>query len=363
MPHRQSVTLIDPLDGTWLSALERAVQDVYARPQYVIADARRLDAEPVGCLVNDGERSFLLPLLLRRVCHDDGACYATFRDATSPYGYPGVMLSAAASASEGFADACFQATLEALREIEVCALFVRLHPLLNAPVMAQLQRYAVTQNGLTVSIDLEQSETLMWAAMSKGHTNAINRARRAGFEIEISPAHRRIHDLVPVYAETMERLGAVSSYRFGPDHFERLAELDEAFVAVAIADGEIAGGYLFFESHGIIQMHLGGPRTQYMKPSPSHLLIYSVAVWGRARGNTVVHLGGGVGGSVDDSLFGFKAGFSPRRHAYATLRLIADQERYSAVTRMRALCLGTTPDELVNSGFFPAYRAALPSVG
>jgi lipid II:glycine glycyltransferase (peptidoglycan interpeptide bridge formation enzyme) len=203
----------------------------------------------------------------------------------------------------------------------------------------------------------------MWAAMSKGHTNAINRARRAGFEIEIAPARSRIHDVVSVYAETMERLGAVTSYHFTTDHFERLAELDEAFVAVAMADGEIAGAYLFFESHGIVQMHLGGPRTRYMKPSPSHLLIYSVAVWGRARGNTVVHLGGGVGGSVDDSLFGFKAGFSPRRHAYATLRLVADEERYSALTRVRALRLGTTPDELVNSGFFPAYRAALPSVG
>ena len=156
----------------------------------------------------------------------------------------------------------------------------------------------------------------------------------------------------------MQRLGAAKSYHFSTDHLGQLAAMDEAFVAVAMHDDAVAGAYLLFESHGIVQMHLGGPRTEYMRPTPSHLLIHSIALWGKARGDTVVHLGGGVGGSVDDSLFAFKAGFSPRRHAYSTLRLVADHDRYDALTRERARHLGTSTHELLNSGFFPAYRAS-----
>jgi hypothetical protein len=41
-------------------------------------------------------------------------------------------------------------------------------------------------------------------------------------------------------------------------------------------------------------------------------------------------------GVVDDSLFAFKAGFLPRRHAYSTLLLVADSDRYDAQTLARA---------------------------
>jgi hypothetical protein len=92
---------------------------------------------------------------------------------------------------------------------------------------------------------------------------------------------------------------------------------------------------------------------------PSHLLTHSVVLWGRGRGDAIAHLGGGLGGAVDDSLFAFKAGFSPRRHACSTLPLVADRDRHDALTLERAEHAGCTPDELIASGFFPAYRAQM----
>jgi hypothetical protein len=67
-------------------------------------------------------------------------------------------------------------------------------------------------------------------------------------------------------------------------------------------------------------------------------------------------LGGGVGGAID-SLFAFKAGFSHRRHPYRTLRLVADQDRYDALIQERARRVGSSTEELLSTGFFPAYRA------
>jgi hypothetical protein len=348
-----SLEFIEPTDQRWTLALQRLTHDVYDSPQYVSAEARRLDAEPLACLVDDGDGLFLLPLVVRPV----GASGGSTRDAISPYGYPGVLVDESRAAPAGFADACVDACLERLRSVGVCSAFVRLHPLLNASLPERLRRHPLTDNGLTVSIDLTQPEDLEWAAMSKGHTNAINRARRAGFDVDVAPARERVGEFAAVYADTLQRLGAAETYHFGDEHLALLAGMHEAYVATADLGGSVAGAYMFFESHGMIQMHLGGPRTEFRKPSPSHLMIHAIAQWGRKRGDTVVHLGGGVGGAVDDSLFMYKAGFSPRRHPYRTLRLIADHDRYRALTEARGRELGASTDELLRAEFFPAYRA------
>ena len=91
-----SVDLIDPTDKRWASALERGAHDVYATPAYVTAEALRLQAEPVGCLVDEGGRPFLLQLLLRRLCGAEGST----KDAISPYGYPGIVLNEDGAAPE-----------------------------------------------------------------------------------------------------------------------------------------------------------------------------------------------------------------------------------------------------------------------
>jgi hypothetical protein len=65
-----------------------------------------------------------------------------------------------------------------------------------------------------------------------------------------------------------------------------------------------------------------------------------------------MHLGGGVGGSAEDPLFHFKAGFSPRRHTFRTARLVLDTHAYEE------LCARADEEgEATQPAFFPAYRA------
>ena len=65
-----------------------------------------------------------------------------------------------------------------------------------------------------------------------------------------------------------------------------------------------------------------------------------------------------MGGSADDGLFMFKAGFSPRRHdllhAAARGRRRADTRSSSEAARTR---WRLRPEDLLKSPFFPAYRA------
>jgi Acetyltransferase (GNAT) domain len=348
-----SADLIDPTGQRWASALERVVHDVYDTPAYVSAEALRLQAEPVGCVVEDGDRLFLLPLLIRSCRVGDTSA----KDAISPYGYPGIVLSDSGRSTENFPDRSLRVCLCALRDADVCTAFVRLHPLLNATLRKQLTRHPPTDNGLTVSIDLTAPAEQAWAAMSRGHANAINRAKRAGFRVEISPAGEQIEEFAAVYTDTLRRRATAETYQCSYGYLVELAAMKEAYVAVAYSGDAVAGAYLFFETDGIVQMHLGGPSTAFRTPSASHLMINAVAQWARGRGNTVLHLGGGVGGAIDDSLFTFKAGFARRRHPFQTLRLIADQQRYDDLTEARARQIGSSSEALLGTGFFPAYRA------
>lgn len=69
-------------------------------------------------------------LAFRRVCGGEGST----KEAISPHGYPGNVLNEDGAATEDFPDACVTACLDALRDVDVCTAFVRLHPLLNAPL-------------------------------------------------------------------------------------------------------------------------------------------------------------------------------------------------------------------------------------
>lgn len=76
-----------------------------------------------------------------------------------------------------------------------------------------------------------------------------------------------------------------------------------------------------------------------MRQSPTTLETDCVRQWAKARGNRVLHLGGGVG-AAKDPLFEFKAGFSPGRWRFQSLRLVSDPALYQTLVEHRAKALG-----------------------
>jgi hypothetical protein len=75
--------------------------------------------------------------------------------------------------------------------------------------------------------------------------------------------------------------------------------------------------------------------------------------WAQERSNSLLHLGGGVGGA-EDSLFHFKAGFSPARGQFYTYRVVVDESKNATLNQaaesVRRVC------GLESSNFFPGYR-------
>ena len=61
----------------------------------------------------------------------------------------------------------------------------------------------------------------------------------------------------------------------------------------------------------------------------------------------------------NDRLLQFKLGFSHLLFPFVTLRLITDEEKYRALTALRAQAANVPVDDLLNAEYFPAYRAPL----
>ncbi len=336
------VELLAPGAPAWDELLCRTEHDFYHLPAYVAFSARADGGEPRAVHVEDGGRQLLLPMVVRPVA--DG-----LRDAVSPYGYPGPL----ATGGEGtFARDALLAARERLARERIVTLFVRGHPLLGPPLPPEVG--TVVDHGPTVSIDLRLTPEELWRQTRSSYRQEITRALRAGHRAFFDERFERLPAFVAIYRATMERVVASRYYLFPDDYFAGLREALGPRLLLCLVEigGEIAAGALFVETDGLMQYHLSGTHRRFVREGPTKLMLHFVRGWARERGLRLLHVGGGVGGA-EDSLFAFKAGFSPARHRYRTLRVVADEAAYASLVRARDPAL----DPSDRRGFFPLYRS------
>lgn len=348
-------------DDLWLKTLEKLPYDIYHLPEYVYLESIRTNTIPEAILIEEEEKLFFVPYLLRNINYisQQNILEPALFDAISPYGYPGLLLNSAALKSPEFIKTAMDKFKFQLRSKNICSIFLRLHPILNYDLNKIFSTSICQITGETVSINLKLSAEEIWRHTKPSHRNKINRCKRRQFHAEIVNFKDYLHQFREIYQETMDRVGASASYYFDEFYFSYFAtELaDKVHLAVVRSkDNEIGCAGLFTECNGIVQYHLGGTKNKYLKEAPSKLMFDYVRYWAKERGNQLLHLGGGLGGSKDDNLFRFKAGFSKQRHVYLTMRLITEEKRYLALTALQAKKLSIAPAKLLESSFFPAYR-------
>jgi hypothetical protein len=354
----QNLQLTDPL---WEQTLQKLPHDIYHLPDYVAIEAKRLNATAQACAIAEGDHLFFLPYLLRS-CHEIAPELDGW-DVISPYGYPGILATDTAveneaENSEFISQAWNKLLIEWQKQSIVCA-FLRLNPLLDRGISASLPGESCPIDGTTVSIDLQLSEAELWHQTRPEHRNKINRLKRSGFQAQTRPLAECIEDFMTIYYATMDRVGASATYYFDRDYFTQLAQLhDNISTCIVTTDNRLACAGIFTECSGIVQYHLGGTHPDFFQQAPSKLMFDYVRSWAKSRGNRVFHLGGGLGGG-NDSLFQFKAGFSKQRHPFRTVRAIVDRKRYHQLVKLRANMLEVQVEDLLTSGFFPAYRASI----
>ena len=348
-------------DLLWEEILQKVEHDIYHLPKYVYLESIRTETVPEAILIEEADKIFFIPYLLRNIDNSsekDSHSTKLF-DAVSPYGYPGLLLSDSARKSPRFMKSAMNKFISVLRSKNICSAFLRLHPILNDGLEEIFPAAFCQITGETVSVDLRLSLEQIWQKTKPGHRNKINRCKRRDFKARVVDFKEYLDEFRDIYRETMDRVGASESYYFNKFYFSYFAtELaDSIHLAIVESnDGEVCCAGLFTECNGIVQYHLGGTKNKYLKEAPSKLMFDHVRYWAKERGNSFLHLGGGLGGSKDDSLYRFKAGFSKQRHTFLTLRLVTEEKKYIALTDLQAKLLSVSPDKLIKSGFFPAYR-------
>lgn len=293
-----------------------------------------------------GDNFIALPLVFRTISGSDWA------DATSVYGYSGPVANHEATFQRtDLVNYFWDEVTSYFRENRIISAFSRLHPLINQHLFFE-GHGEISPLNKTVSINLKLDPDEQRRQYRKSNKSEINQLRRKGFVVEKAESVGEIERFIEIYYETMDRVYASSNYYFAREYFHRFLDND-AFdnqLLLAKFEGEIAAGAIFTMTDKIMQYHLAGTTEPYIRETPMKLILDEARLLGNEKQLDYLHLGGGVGGSDDDSLFRFKSGFSKQLCQFSVWKYIIDREKYDSLVQVRKI-------KNVTSGFFPLYRS------
>lgn len=346
-------SLVGAEDTTrWNQLVDEVDHDVYHLPEYHHVECQMHSGDPFLFHWRDADVTMLLPFVKRQIPGSD------YCDATSVYGYPGLIgnLSSLASVPNTMSAQMSYDLLQCFRELGIISFFGRFHPIFDhAELLSSIGK--VVSHGPTVAVDLSLPPHEQVKQYRKVHRYDIRKAEKLGVHAHEDPNFVHLDRFIAIYNETMDRVGASRSYYFSTTYFEKLVKMLPGRIRLFYAecDGAIVSASLFFFEGDVIQYHLSGTSTEHRhRHSGVKLLLDRVRQIGVQQGYRWFHLGGGIG-ARQDSLYDFKRGFSRVQFQYRTVRVIAHENVYDGLTerhKQRSLRDRRRWDEL----FFPVYR-------
>lgn len=286
-----------------------------------------------------------MPIILRDIPETN------YKDCTSVYGYSGPISNKDIECVEKkMIDLFIQNMKHYFKNKNVVSCFSRLHPIFNNDTLLRSVGEILDLNK-TVGIDLSLPLDEQKRSYRKSNKYEINKLKKKGYLVVEGKTKSDIDEFINIYNETMRRVSASENYFFSNEYFNSFLSNDsfETKLLLAKMEGVITAGAIFTISNGIMQYHLAGTRGEFSKDTPMKLILDEARLLGFELNLKYLHLGGGVGGSDEDSLFRFKSGFSKKYFQFKIWKYICDENKYSELV-----------NEFCNdkkSSFFPLYRA------
>jgi hypothetical protein len=296
-----------------------------------------LDAEGVThtLRIEGDEVELAAPLIVREI--GDGPA----RDAISPYGYPGIVNSFAASDIDhtpvgSMSDAPFDPTEVDFSATGLVTAFIR--HVLGAPPLAGASERNVVQI----------ADPALPAKSRGSDRNQINKNLRRGYETRVVAGPDTTEDeragFLAAYEQTMRRTGAGKRYFFTAAYFDRVLGSAQTWLVLAHAPGgEVAAASIAARSDGYLHYYLSGSADSHLRDSPMKNVVAALVGLSAEMG-LPLNLGGGI--VRGDRLEEFKRGFANREQPWHTSEIVCDEAAYERLSAGRAA-----------GSFFPAYRA------
>ena len=323
-----------------LGTLPQACQDVYFTPEYHALHVANGDGQAQAMLLAEGGRSLLIPGLRVAIPEAGGpGVTAPQWDWQTCNGYGGPLASA--DAAPEFLETAWREWRQASRRQGVIAAFFRLHPLLGnvrwLPAGASVRR-----DRATMVVELSDGMEATWQRADSRHRNMVNKGRKEGTRVAWDdPADWAA--FAALYHESMERLGAPETLRFGPGYFAALRNLPGAHVAGVRVGGEFGAGAIFLFGSCWAHYHLSARRVG----AGNHLtncLLQAALERAVAAGLQRLHLGGGRTAAPDDALLRFKQSLGGRLLDFQVALVVADEAAYEARCAAWAVQTGRRPE-------------------
>lgn len=324
--------------------------DIYYHPDYVIAYKKNNEGEPLLIHYNNNGIELINVVIKRDISKHinfnkilgEGLYY----DFITPYGYGGMLFKE---------DYVFDLKKEIINEylnfcknLNIISEFIRFNPLLEN--YKDLEKIInVTELGPTVSIDTTDLEKT-WNSFSSKNRNIIRKSIKNGVEIYSGKSNELLNYFVNLYYETMKRDNANEYYYFSNDYFQSLLnDLNHSMqIFYALYEKKIISMSTVIFNKNYIHYHLSASDYEYRSLGPTNLLLWEVAKYASNNGIKKFHLGGGLGGKMDN-LYKFKKSFNKENDlVYKVGKIIFNYDIYND------LCKKIMIDS--NDSYFPLYR-------
>jgi hypothetical protein len=301
---------------------------------------------------------------------DDGTWVLVMRtlvdgenDAISP-AYSGVYASPSLSPEQ--VQQAWSATIDCLRDRGVISVVLRQSPFLPRALDLPETR-SIVSGWPTIVLEATDSDSAWnsdsaWDGMAGTCRTRIRKALKNGYTGDVRQATEQ--DLLPLsdfrrlYEQTMRRIGADPLYLFGDDYYRKLLDgVGSNLFITEVRDqaGIVVSSTMLLRHEQRLHYHHTGSDVDHTRMGINNLMLWTATKFAIDQSLREFHLGGGV--ALRDSLFKFKHTFGGRELLYGVSGQIIDQKRYQSLTERRAKACDTTADTLMDTNYFPAYRA------
>lgn len=332
----------------WDELTKELKSDVYFFSKYVQSFDSYSKGLGFAVLIESDKARYFEPFRVRKI---DLEGFESYCDVSSEYGYAGPICTG----DKAFANSALSALKAFFRKYNVVCAFVRYHPLLKNQEIVEGMRNTIPCN-TTIYMDTSLPFEGILAGLNLKKRSNYRRALKKGTSVRCG-TESDIAKFYDLYVQTMQHAHASDFYFLSEDFFRNTLQTlkDNSFMLVAEFEGDIVGASLFLFSEEMLHYHFSGKNLKNpnsAKANGTTVILCEAAKIASEKGIKKFHLGGGVGGASDDSLFNFKRDFS---NLTATFYISKDVEIPSVYSDICAK-LGIDTDK---ESFFPAYRTKI----
>lgn len=250
----------------------------------------------------------------------------SYYDLETAYGYGGYITN---SCDKRFVNRALEEYEKRCKNENIIAEFSRFNPFNSFPNDFSEYFSFYKRDRKTVYIDLSKEYNEIKNGYSSSLKRNINKALREGLEFRKvdSSDQLKIETFHKIYCQTMNKNSAHDFYYFDLDYFRNLLKIDGCELYEVLLNNLTICMVIILKSENIIYYHLGATDSKYYDLNPNSFMFDEI-IKAYSQKVKYFYLGGGKTSLIDDSLYKFKAKFSPLYKDFNICGKVFNEEIY-----------------------------------